>query len=113
MRGAVPSRLISATRVPARCRARRSHDAAAVRRLLRRASPSERPSPRASSERPTRVGQLGLNLITGPANAGKVALLLHRYLEVLPREPYLIMPNRSDVERVERDLLAIQPALLG
>jgi ATP-dependent helicase/DNAse subunit B len=56
---------------------------------------------------------LGLNLITGPANAGKVALLLHRYLEVLPREPYLIVPNRSDVERVERDLLAIQPALLG
>src|SRR5438094_2330867 len=59
------------------------------------------------------MGQLGLNLITGPANAGKVALLLHRYLEVLPREPYLIVPNRSDVERVERDLLAIQPALLG
>jgi ATP-dependent helicase/nuclease subunit B len=56
---------------------------------------------------------LGLNLITGPANAGKVALLLHRYLEVLPREPYLIVPNRSDVERVERELLAIQPALLG
>jgi ATP-dependent helicase/DNAse subunit B len=56
---------------------------------------------------------LGLNLITGPANAGKVALLLHRYLEVLPREPYLIVPNRSDVERVERDLLTIQPALLG
>src|SRR5438128_9174039 len=59
------------------------------------------------------MGGLGLNLITGPANAGKVALLLHRYLEVLPREPYLIVPNRSDVERVERDLLAIQPALLG
>jgi ATP-dependent helicase/DNAse subunit B len=56
---------------------------------------------------------LGLNLITGPANAGKVALLLRRYLEMLPREPYLIVPNRSDVERVERDLLAIQPALLG
>jgi ATP-dependent helicase/nuclease subunit B len=56
---------------------------------------------------------LGLNLITGPANAGKVALLLRRYLEVLSREPYLIVPNRSDVERVERDLLALQPALLG
>jgi len=56
---------------------------------------------------------LGLNLITGPANAGKVALLLRRYLEALPQEPYLIVPNRSDVERVERDLLAIQPALLG
>src|ERR671936_1380395 len=59
------------------------------------------------------MGQLGLNLITGPANAGKVALLLRRYLETLEREPYLIVPNRSDVERVERDLLELQPALLG
>jgi ATP-dependent helicase/DNAse subunit B len=59
------------------------------------------------------VGQLGLNLITGPANAGKVALLLRRYLEALPLEPYLIVPNRSDVEQRERDLLAIQPALFA
>ena len=56
---------------------------------------------------------MGLNLITGPANAGKVALLLRRYLEVLPDEPYLIVPNRSDVEERERELLALQPALLG
>src|SRR5205823_6037142 len=59
------------------------------------------------------MGRLGLNLITGPANAGKVALLLRRYLEVLPEEPYLIVPNRSDVEAVERELLALQPVLLG
>jgi ATP-dependent helicase/DNAse subunit B len=59
------------------------------------------------------MGGLGLNLITGPANAGKVALLLRRYLEVLPQEPYLIVPNRSDVEGVERQLLEVQPALLG
>jgi ATP-dependent helicase/nuclease subunit B len=56
---------------------------------------------------------VGLSLITGPANAGKVALLLRRYLEVLHDEPYLIVPNRSDVERVERDLLELQPALLA
>jgi ATP-dependent helicase/DNAse subunit B len=56
---------------------------------------------------------LGLNLITGPANAGKVALLLRRYLDVLPQEPYLIVPNRSDVEERERELLALQPALLA
>jgi ATP-dependent helicase/nuclease subunit B len=56
---------------------------------------------------------VGLNLITGPANAGKVALLLRRYLEALADEPYLIVPNRSDVERVERDLLELQPALLA
>jgi ATP-dependent helicase/nuclease subunit B len=56
---------------------------------------------------------VGLTLITGPANAGKVALLLRRYLEALDDEPYLIVPNRSDVERVERDLLELQPALLA
>src|SRR3954454_6198791 len=59
------------------------------------------------------MGQLGLHVITGPANAGKVALLLRRYLEALDSEPYLIVPNRSDVERVERDLLELQPALLA
>jgi ATP-dependent helicase/DNAse subunit B len=56
---------------------------------------------------------LGLTLITGPANAGKVALLLRRYLEALPEEPFLIVPNRSDVDRVERDLLELQPALFA
>ena len=59
------------------------------------------------------MGQLGLKLITGPANAGKVALLLRRYLEALSDEPYLIVPNRSDVEQVERQLLELQPALLA
>jgi ATP-dependent helicase/DNAse subunit B len=59
------------------------------------------------------VNRLGLHVITGPANAGKVALLLRLYLDVLPQEPYLIVPNRSDVELVERQLLALQPALLA
>ncbi len=59
------------------------------------------------------MGKLGLNLITGPANAGKVALLLRRYVDALAQEPYLIVPNRSDVEARERELLALQPALLG
>src|SRR5439155_1333033 len=44
------------------------------------------------------MGRLGLKLITGPANAGKVALLLRRYLAALADEPYLIVPNRSDGE---------------
>jgi PD-(D/E)XK nuclease superfamily len=56
---------------------------------------------------------VGLTLITGPANAGKVALLLQRYLDALASEPVLIVPNRSDVDRAERDLLALQPVLLG
>jgi ATP-dependent helicase/DNAse subunit B len=58
-----------------------------------------------------------LRLIAGPANAGKVELLLGRYLDALESsqglEPVLIVPNRADVDRVERELLARRPALLG
>ncbi len=56
---------------------------------------------------------MGLSLITGPANAGKVALLLQRYLDVLSDEPVLIVPSRSDVEGAEHDLLRLSGALLG
>jgi ATP-dependent helicase/DNAse subunit B len=56
---------------------------------------------------------MALTLIAGPANAGKVALLLERYLDALSREPVLIVPNRSDVDRVERELLAHTGALVG
>ena len=59
------------------------------------------------------MDRLGLSLLVGPANAGKVALLLERYLAVLEHEPVLIVPNRPDVERVERDLLARAGALFG
>ena len=55
-----------------------------------------------------------LRLIAGPANAGKVELLLDRYLAALePAEPVLVVPNRADVDRVERELLARAGALLG
>jgi ATP-dependent helicase/DNAse subunit B len=58
-----------------------------------------------------------LRLIAGPANAGKVELLLDRYLAVLDArdgiEPVLIVPNRADVDRVELELLRRRPALLG
>jgi ATP-dependent helicase/DNAse subunit B len=58
-----------------------------------------------------------LRLIAGPANAGKVELLLDRYLAALDsrdgREPVLIVPNRADVDRVELELLARRAALLG
>ena len=56
---------------------------------------------------------MGLNLLVGPANAGKVALLLERYLAALDREPVLIVPNRSDVERVERELVARGGCVFG
>jgi ATP-dependent helicase/DNAse subunit B len=59
------------------------------------------------------MDRLGLSLLVGPANAGKVALLLERYLAALEHEPVLIVPNRPDVERVERDLLARAGALFG
>jgi len=49
---------------------------------------------------------VGLSLLAGPANAGKVAHLLDRYVARLDDEPILIVPNASDVDRVERDLLA-------
>src|SRR5688500_9585274 len=59
------------------------------------------------------MGRLGLSLLVGPANAGKVALLLERYLRASGSEPYLIVPNRSDVDRVERDRYPREPSLIG
>ena len=54
-----------------------------------------------------------LSLLAGPANAGKVALLLERYLAVLESDPILIVPNRPDVDRAERELLVRTGALVG
>src|SRR4051812_22336841 len=56
---------------------------------------------------------MALSLLAGPANAGKVALLLERYLARLDDEPTLIVPNASDVDRVERDLLARKGCLFS
>jgi ATP-dependent helicase/DNAse subunit B len=56
---------------------------------------------------------VSLALLVGPANAGKVATLLDRYVAALDREPVLVVPNRGEVERIERDLLRRVPALLG
>jgi ATP-dependent helicase/DNAse subunit B len=56
---------------------------------------------------------MALTLVAGPAHAGKVSLLLERYLARLQEEPFLIVPNRSDVDAVERDLLRRTGALLG
>ncbi|HEX9350019.1 MAG TPA: PD-(D/E)XK nuclease family protein [Gaiellaceae bacterium] len=55
----------------------------------------------------------GLTLLSGPANAGKVALLLERYLGMLDSDPVLIVPYGSDVERIERELLARHGVLLS
>jgi RecB family exonuclease len=59
------------------------------------------------------MGAMPLALLVGPANAGKVARLLDRYLESLGQEPVLVVPNRFDRDRVERDLLARRRTVLG
>ena len=56
---------------------------------------------------------MGLSLVYGPAHAGKVALLLDRFVAALDRDPWLIVPNRVDVDRVERELAARRGALLA
>jgi ATP-dependent helicase/DNAse subunit B len=64
---------------------------------------------------------MALALVVGPAHAGKVGLLLERYIAALEThaaatsgaDPWLVVPNRADVERVERDLLRRKPALLA
>ena len=47
-----------------------------------------------------------LTLLAGPANAGKVALLLDRFAADIARDPVLIVPNRPEALRVGRDLVA-------
>ncbi|WP_411277988.1 PD-(D/E)XK nuclease family protein [Gaiella sp.] len=56
---------------------------------------------------------MGLSLVYGPAHAGKVALLLDRFIAALDRDPWLIVPNRVDVDRVERELAGRRGALLA
>jgi ATP-dependent helicase/DNAse subunit B len=56
---------------------------------------------------------VSLTVLAGPANAGKVARLLERYRTALDDQPQLIVPYRSDVDRVERELLAENGGLIG
>ncbi len=56
---------------------------------------------------------MGLSLVVGPANAGKVAFLLDRYCALAERDPVLVVPNRAEAERIERELLGRVPALFG
>ena len=59
------------------------------------------------------MDSMGLSVVVGPAHVGKVALLLERYLDMLDRDPWLVVPNRVDVDRIERDLVQRRPALLS
>src|SRR5437764_14399332 len=56
-----------------------------------------------------------LQLVLGPANCGKIALLLDRFLAAADAglDPLLIVPNRADVEATERELVGRRGVLLG
>ena len=56
---------------------------------------------------------MGLSLVVGPAHAGKVELLLDRFVEAIEHDPWLIVPNRADVERAERELVGLRGGLLA
>ena len=56
-----------------------------------------------------------LQLVLGPANCGKIALLLDRFLAAADadEDPFLIVPNRPDVEALERELVRRRGVLVG
>ncbi|MGA9762921.1 MAG: PD-(D/E)XK nuclease family protein [Gaiellaceae bacterium] len=54
-----------------------------------------------------------LNLLVGPANAGKVERLLEQFAAVLDRHPFLVVPNVGDIARLQRDLLDRSDALFA
>jgi hypothetical protein len=56
---------------------------------------------------------VGLSLVVGPAHAGKVALLLDRFVDTIDRDPWLVVPNRVEVDRAERELVARCHGLLA
>ena len=56
---------------------------------------------------------MGLSLVVGPAHAGKVAALLDRFVAAIDLDPWLIVPNRGDVERIERELVRREGGLLA
>jgi len=56
---------------------------------------------------------VSLSLVVGPAHAGKVGTLLDGFVAALDRDPWLIVPQRADVERVERELIERQGGLLA
>ena len=56
---------------------------------------------------------MSLSLVVGPAHSGKVGTLLDRFVAALDHDPWLIVPQRADVERVERELLERQGGLLA
>ena len=54
-----------------------------------------------------------LNLLVGPANAGKVDKLLEQFSAALDRHPFLVVPNAGDIGHLQRDLLRRSAALFA
>ncbi len=56
-----------------------------------------------------------LALVLGPANCGKIGLLQERFLAFVDAgsDPFLVVPNRPDVEAFEHDALRRRGGLLG
>src|SRR5215207_6625716 len=107
-----PSRPTSATTALPACPAMRPPAVGGARRPPLAPRPTDRSAGFAGRGR-VYDRPVSLSVLAGPANAGKVALLLERYLEALEHDPVLIVPYRSDVDRVERDLLTKCGALVG
>ena len=59
------------------------------------------------------MGRWGSRCSSGRRTRAKSRFFWSAIWRALDREPFLIVPNRSDVERVERDLLRRTGALLG
>lgn len=56
---------------------------------------------------------MALSLVVGPAHAGKIGVLLDRFLAAGERDPWLVVPSRLDVDRMERELIARCGGLLA
>jgi ATP-dependent helicase/DNAse subunit B len=54
-----------------------------------------------------------LNLLVGPANAGKVEKLLEQFAAALDRQPFLVVPNAGDIARLQHDLLTRSSVLFA
>src|SRR5918997_5978935 len=58
---------------------------------------------------------MALTLVLGPANSGKIARMLDGFLDAAKagHDPFLIVPNRPDVDAAEHDLLRRRPLVAG
>jgi ATP-dependent helicase/DNAse subunit B len=56
---------------------------------------------------------MGLQLIVGPPNSGRAGAIRRRFLELIERDPVLVVPTRDDADRFERELSQTAGAVTG